>query len=698
MQGRAGTTAAPDAPPYGWSVLVGGAVLALYIATLAPSTGFWDASEYIAAARVLGVPHPPGNPLFVLLAHAFGTIPLPVAYAVRINLLAALSTAVATAVWFLLVDHVLARRQVPRWWRRAFAAAGVVCGATAFTVWNQSTVNEKVYTICLALYGVITWLLIGWLERSHRNGNDWRLALIGLLLGLGYCVHPAGLLPAPGVIVAVVARDWRRFLRPRLVFAVFGAFALGLTPFAFEPIRAAQFPPIDEGAPTGCMTRLALSCTLSEATYTRLAANINRTQYGKPSVLDRQVSFATQMGMWWLYFRWQWLRDPHGAAPAVQLMAALVFLGLGIAGTIAHWRWDRDSFWYWAPFVFTLSVLLVFYMNFKYGYSQSPQLGDSVPREVRDRDYFYLWSYSAWSVWVALGMAAVWLRVRAGAALMALAAVPLVANWRAASRHGDTIARDWAVDLLQSAEPYGIIVTNGDNDTFPLWYAQYVEGVRPDVTVAITTYLDLDWFDRQLIRTRLPHYDADRGPSIYRGRPWPYPSAPTLNLSYAESDAIPDLTALQTPQLFSAHDIEAVVPAGYLSRGELVLLRIIADDFPARAIYFTAGNPMPAALGLTPYLVRTGLLRRLVSDRAAGDTTRRIDLARSLALWKLYRAPEAITRVGDWVDRASAQPPVNYAILGDWLASALAARGDSAGAARIEARVAPMLRAARFIP
>ncbi|MFI5239942.1 MAG: DUF2723 domain-containing protein, partial [Gemmatimonadales bacterium] len=501
-------TRAPQTPPYAWGVVAALCVFCLYLATLSPTTAMWDTSEYIAAAKVLGLPHPPGNPLFVMLAHGFGLLPIPVSYAARINILAALCSAAAAGIWFLLIDYILARGSVGTWRRRTCAGAGVILGATAFTVWNQSVVNEKVYTISLALFAVITLLMLRWLDGEGARRNDAKLVSIAFLLGAGYAVHPAGLLPGLAVVVTVMTSHWRKFLQPKLVAAVIGAFMLGLTPFIFEPIRAAQAPEMNEGAPTGCDNGLAWSCTFSETTYTRLAANINRDQYGKPSVLDRQISFGAQLDMWWLYFRWQWLRDAHGHAPYAQLVLAMLMFALGAYGATVHWRWDRPSCIYWATFMLTLTVLLVYYMNFKYGFSQAMELGGSVPREVRDRDYFYLWSFSAWGVWVAVALGAIWQRTKYGAGLLALAAVPLIGNWSAASRRNDTVARDWAVDILNSVEPYGVIVTGGDNDTFPLWYAQYVEGVRPDVTVIIDQYLGMDWFVHQLLRTPIHKYNA----------------------------------------------------------------------------------------------------------------------------------------------------------------------------------------------
>jgi hypothetical protein len=88
-------------PPYLWAGVTGLIVFAIYLATLAPTTAFWDTSEYIAAAKVLGIPHPPGNPLFVIVAHTFGLLPLAASYAVRINLFAAVTSAASAGLWFL---------------------------------------------------------------------------------------------------------------------------------------------------------------------------------------------------------------------------------------------------------------------------------------------------------------------------------------------------------------------------------------------------------------------------------------------------------------------------------------------------------------------------------------------------------------------------------------------------------------------
>jgi hypothetical protein len=82
-------------PSYLTAAIASAGILALYVATLGPSTAQWDTSEYIAVAHVLGLPHPPGNPLFVLLGKVFTLLPIAPTIAMRVNLLAAVSSALA---------------------------------------------------------------------------------------------------------------------------------------------------------------------------------------------------------------------------------------------------------------------------------------------------------------------------------------------------------------------------------------------------------------------------------------------------------------------------------------------------------------------------------------------------------------------------------------------------------------------------
>ena len=699
-------------PSYGAAALASLAVLALYIATLAPSTAMWDTSEYIAAAYVVGIPHPPGNPFFVLLGRFFALLPIAPSVAVRINLLAALSSAVSAGMWFLVTERVTATWVAERWRRIAIASVAVLLGATAFTVWNQSVVNEKVYTVSLVGIAVASWLMLRWSDAPDGSRADRLLVLVAYLLGLGYANHMAGMLPVPAVAALVLVRRPRTVLRWRLVLACVGAILLGMTPFATQPIRAAHFPAINEGETTGCRNGLAASCTFTKETWTRFKYNFDREQYAKPELSLRQAPFSAQVGMWWLYFRWQWLRDVRAEHPGLQAMLATTFLLLGLLGAWIHLRRDPRTFWYFGPLVFLMTLALIYYLNFKYGASQAPSLGDSVDREVRDRDYFYIWSFSAWGVWAALGLAAVWETLasfapgRRGWALaspvLAVALVPLFGNWSQASRRDDRSTASFAHDLLNSVEPYGILVTAGDNDTFPLWYAQEVEGIRKDVTVAVLSLMNTDWFVRGLIRRPVFEYDAAKGPAVYRTGAWPKPTKPVLALTIDEADSVPPYVPVSTAQRFRKGPIDATIEPRnlpgfsaqqpYLERADLLVLRMIVDSWPERPVYFsrTAGD-YARRLGLVRHTLSQGLARKIVADPKASSAdavfiegSGWLDVARSDSLWaSVFRGPAAIARREVWVDPPSGSIPFVYVFAGGELAQVKRSRGDAAGASRV---------------
>jgi hypothetical protein len=714
---RSTTTHAP--PSYLAAGVASACVFALYLLTLAPSAALWDAGEYVAAACGLGIPHPPGNPLFVLIGRVTCLLPIAPNHPMRLNVLTAVATAVASGVWFLAAERVTARWLTARWQRLVAGALAALISATAFTVWNQSVVSEKVYTLALLGIAIISWLTVRWLDDPDAPGAHRKLVLAAYLLGLGYANHMIGVIAGPALVMAVLVKRPAMLRRWRVILAGAAALLFGMTPFATQPIRAAHFPPINQGEVTACTTELRLDCTLSSTTWERFKYHFQRTQYGKPSLAERQAPLTAQVGMWWLYFKWQWFRDVHREQQAAQLLVALCFLGLGVWGAAVHRRRDPESFWYFGPLVFSTTALLIYYLNFEYGWSQAPELGDTVEREVRDRDYFYIWSFSLWGLWAALGLVAAWerlARIATGAAtrqlpsrrawalaapVLLLALLPLASNWRAASRAGETSTLDFAHDVLNSVEPYGILFTAGDNDSFPLWYAQEVEGIRKDVTVALNPYIDTDWYPRQLVRRPVHRYDVARGPAIYRNREWPLPTRPILNMTLEEASAIPEVMALATPQRFVHGRISIDLPAGYLFRGDVVMLRTIKDSFPDRPVYFTRGATR--RLDLRPYLLEQGLVYRLAAapqvassaTPSTGDAF--LDVERSAELWRsVYRAPEAIASRGDWIDRPSLSIPFVYIDSGLKVARALALGGDSAGSARVAERVERVIQATRL--
>jgi hypothetical protein len=543
-----------ERPPYGFALVTALVVLVVYVVTLGPTIAFWDTAEYIAAAKVLGIPHPPGNPLFVLLAHVFGLLPVAAEYAKRINLFAAVTSAAAAGLWFLVAERWL--RNVVSWRpaRIAAAFAGAFAGATMWTVWNQSTVNEKVYTLSLLSMALVMWIVVHWGDDEPGPHRDRWLILIAYLLTLSSTNHMMGVLAAPAVAIYVLWTDWRAALRPWVLLLgwlvliaasgvwaetiagtttgiVVGLVTAGLivwsvikdakNPFLwlsilavvvgislnyiFLPIRAAQLPAINEGEPT---------------TWHALLDVLNRVQYAKPPVSERQADFISQLGNYWQYWSWQAARDWRSASS----IATAIFTVLGLLGLWTLIRRDSRAGIAALAMLGTLTLALIFYLNFKYGFSQHPDQPD-LAREVRERDYFFLCSFSYFGTLIAVGLGSLmesvagmfkdqsdqrrgWL---AATPILALGLIPLVGNRVTASRAHETTPRDWAVDLLQSVEPYAILITAGDNDTFPLWFAQEVMGVRRDVTLANLSLLNTEWHLKQVRRRKVDEFDPAKG-------------------------------------------------------------------------------------------------------------------------------------------------------------------------------------------
>jgi hypothetical protein len=683
-----------EAPPYALAAAVAAGLLALYVVTLAPTTQFWDAPEYIAAAHSLGIPHPPANPLFVLLAHVWGLLPLARDYGARINLLAATTSAAAAGFWFLIADRWLRPIVAAAPIRRLVAAAGALIGATAFTVWNQSVVNEKVYTVSLLSITLVLWLAIRWADHPPAERPDRLLVLIAYLLVLTTANHQMGLLAAPAVLVLVATTDARALLRPRLLGAAFIAAALAVTVYLFLPIRAHLDPYLNEGDPS---------------TWAALKDVLLRAQYGKPPLGHRQADLGSQLLLWVQYFGWQWARD-LGAGAAAGL--AVVFGGLGLLGAWRHWHAERRQALVMMTLMCTLTVALVVYLNFRYGYSQFP--GRTLDREVRERDYFFIASFSAWGVWVAIGLATLmeWVseglaasipspirRWRLATPLLAVSLVPLFANRLSAPRRGETMARDFAYDLLQSVDPYAIVVTAGDNDTFPLWYAQEVDGVRRDVTVLVTSLGNLNWCLRQLQQRPTVPFDQSRAPAIYAGRQWPKPTVSWLGTHYLTADdTLPQYAPIEQPvrgqlgPIQVSLDPDRLPQAGYLSRVDLALLTIIRSHLGHRPIYFsTTAGSYPDALGLGPYLVTEGLVRRLLpapvtandSIRLSRVEGRYVNVPRTTRLaFEVYHGQVAARpRPRGWVDRASENSLLPYIVTYDTVAEVLL-QADPARSAR----------------
>jgi hypothetical protein len=181
---------------------------------------------------------------------------------------------------------------------------------------------------------------------------------------------------------------------------------------------------------------------------------------------------------------------------------------LGLAGLFYQYRSSNKDFWVVAMLFLMTGLAIVVYLN-------------QYPFQPRERDYAYAGSFYTFAIWIGFGVLGISEAIRkklpgivgpAAATLVCLLCVPgLMAheNWDDHDRSGRYPARAFAYNYLNSCAPNAILFTNGDNDTFPLWYLQEVEGIRTDIRVVNLSYLSADWYIEQVARKA---YDSEAVP------------------------------------------------------------------------------------------------------------------------------------------------------------------------------------------
>ena len=698
-------------PPYGAAALVGAVVLAVFVLTLAPTVTFWDAGEFIAAAKTLGIPHPPGTPLFVMIAHVWAKL-VPVGeFAVRTNLLSAVLSAAAAGLFFLVAHETIRLFAAGEDARSARAltvlgsAAAALLGAFSFTNWQNSNETE-VYTIATFTIAAMSWSAYLWRRARGTPRAPRLLLLIVYLAGVSIGNHLLALLAGPAIVmflvstllndptddperhrqewgqVAVVAGVWALLIGlglgstgliviGGLCFAAAAAYALpsragafaaltlliacvGLTPYLYLYIRSAQNPPINEAAP---------------ATFDALLAVIRRAQYPPRTPLDdptvphgpdnpgrNLVLMAIQVTDYMVYFTWQWAK---AVGIWVQLPVTLLLLGLGLRGAFAQRRVDRSGWWLLFMLFLVTGLGLVGYMNFRPGFGRwfnyYPEAGS---HEVRERDYFFVVSFIIWGIWAGMGLVVLARAVvqrggtlrRLAPAAFLVAAVPVVLNWSGASRrHGPDarLAADFAYDLLNTTPPYGILFTYGDNDTFPLWWAQEVEGIRQDVTVVCLALANTDWYMQQLRDNPIRPVNVAQLPDIWRSDRRARPSWPTHSMSdSAIAIAMRGYVVSEEQQLKLGPLARTLSRGSYLMPNDILSLSVVQQNVGRRPIVWgiTSGREFA---GLGDYVIQQGLGFHLQTSRpdttAATMDTRRLagvplDLPTTERLvWETYR-------------------------------------------------------------
>jgi tetratricopeptide (TPR) repeat protein len=490
------------------AALVFVAAITLYLSTLAPTVTLVDSGELIFAARSLGVAHPPGFPLYVLLAHFFTWLPIG-SVAARVNFASAIFAAFAAAMLTQVAVEMLlsfaflpatidkskkgdrkAKKQpakaeldkdnasnLERW--VMVAAPGVMAGllfAFSRTLWAYATITE-VYTLNALLITVIFFLMFGWrrriLEERARAGKAIRSSQVksphdrwlngaAFVFGLAMGVHHVSVaVTLPAFALLVFATEGAGFFASkRLARAALFAFA-GLAIYLYLPIAAGAGPLLNWGDPRS---------------LERIWWHITGRQYQtffefSPEIIGKQFKeFLLLLG-----------REFGPAWLPLALLAAMV-------GLIALFKRDRTLFW---CFVLVVVFDLAWALNYEI---------------AEDKDAYYLPTFL--SLAVVCGYGLVWLASRLRAMrlptkvvvsiTLALAvivpAISLAGNFGFNNRHRYFIARDYVENILKTVEPHGLLLTDDWQVYSPLLYLREVEGLRKDVVAIDILQLRRSWY------------------------------------------------------------------------------------------------------------------------------------------------------------------------------------------------------------
>jgi hypothetical protein len=559
----------------------------VYAATMADSESFWDCGEFTACSFQLGVPHPPGTPIFLLLGRFFSMLPISSDIAVRVTYMSVLASALAIMLAYLINVQVIrlfrGREKTPL--DEIITYGGAAIGALALS-WSYSmwfnAVESEVYASSQFFTHIVVWLMLVWNDKADEPDNTRWLLLIAYVIGIAIGVHLLNVLTIPAlaliyyfrryklqtgsfvamlaitlaivilvypglvkwlpqtastvhisapfiVTLAVAALFWWCVKNKHGVIGVFAASSLliiiGYSAFLGIYIRSGMNPGIDENDPDS---------------PARFFSYLNREQYGDrpifPRMWNNSPEYRSESDYFWRYqvnkmfnryLFWQFIgREgaPHnefqdaGVSPKYSIITAfssgeatggMRWLGtitclpfiLGLAGFLYHFSKDKKGWFIVGTLFFMTGYAILLYLN-----QDDPQ-----PRE---RDYSYVGAFFAFTIWIAIGAAAAidWVgkavknpptaKLAAYGTTLALLllcpVIMLAKNYEMNDRSGNFIAEDYSTNMLQSCDQNGILFTNGDNDTFPVWYMQEVKKCRTDVRVANLSLLNTGWYIKQL--------------------------------------------------------------------------------------------------------------------------------------------------------------------------------------------------------
>lgn len=453
--------AVAGAPERPWAEALAALVaLGVYLRTLAPTVAGGDSGELIAVGATLGIAHPPGYPLYTLLAHAFTWLPFG-GVAWRVNLLSAVCAALAAG----LVCRAV-RRASGQPWGGVLAA-----GALAFSplVWPYAVTAEvfalnDLFVAALALCVVET-------ERAGEAAVRRRgLVAFAACAGLGAANHHTIVFVAAPFAVYLLARH-RALLTPRLCGLLASVALAGASPYLYLPWAAARHPAIAWGDPSTLSGFLAHVLRREYGTFQLATPDVGGGGGALPRILDCARSLAT---------------GTFGLAP---LLAGAALVGARLA--TARGR---------------LAVLLAATLALYVGVFASLanlRLDDALHRTMQDR--FWQQAVVLAAILMGLGLAVLsdrWsLGRRAAPAVAVGASLALAwAHWPVGDHRGHTFLRDYGRAILDALPKDAILLVTSDEAVGAVRYLQQVEGVRRDVRALPTGQVTRPWFRGQAER------------------------------------------------------------------------------------------------------------------------------------------------------------------------------------------------------
>ncbi|MBN1628693.1 MAG: DUF2723 domain-containing protein [Thermoleophilia bacterium] len=260
----------------------------------------------------------------------------------------------------------------------------------------------------------------------------------------------------------------------RIVLAAVALGALALSVHAYLLIRARLHPAINESNPD---------------TWGKVFDVMRRKQYEPMRFFPRRTPFSNQFRILWGYFRMQF-----PVFPKELWFTSLPPFAMAVWGAIAHVRRDRRTAAMMLLAFFISSVGLLFYMNIS-------------DHEVRSREYFWVPAYVGLAIWMGIGSGAIveWAKKMGSAyrnvmigAVILFSLMPIFMQYHTMDRSRNYVAYYYGWNMINFLDKDAIIITNGDNDTFPLWYLQQVEGVRRDVDIVNLSLIQINWYIEQL--------------------------------------------------------------------------------------------------------------------------------------------------------------------------------------------------------